>query len=76
MDKLTNSLKKVSVKPETTVCKYCGKEMNATNISRHHKSKKCRYAKIGWEIQRHQAAIDIHKQQIEVLIKERENFDR
>ena len=64
MDKLTNQLKKVSVKPKTATCKYCGRILTYKNMAKHQRTKACKLAKFGWQIRESQRIIEMHKLRI------------
>ena len=74
MESLSESLKKVSVKPQTRKCKFCDKIINRGNLAKHQRTKKCMYAAIGWEIRQCQAEIEERKLRILALQKKRANF--
>ena len=74
MDKLTNQLKEVSVKPKTAKCKFCGKTLTYKNMAKHNRTKACKLAKFSWEIRESQSIIAMHKLRIVNLRQQQEIY--
>ena len=74
MDKLTNQLKKVSVKPKTKECKFCSKVVTYKNMAKHNRTKGCKLAKFSWEIRESQSIIAMHKLRIVNLRQQQEIY--